>query len=317
MPRGRRTLLARNAPRVETDNDVTLVEAKRQETTTMFDRINRSDAAITVAPLVGAAGATMAITAAVERWGQPRMPVAVAGSLVALTMSQSAEGATKQALAGAAAAGACIALGEFLQMLRPKLVFGDKPREQPAPPPTPPDAISREDLRKALAELQAQLMAQAQERAEAQHNQLVELQGMVRTLVAQLRAAHAEIDRLNDEARRRRARNNNPQPRMHLVPVEQPPPAPVESLDEATSPDPTTVAEPAAPTNIEVSSEELDAMQAVYSLLDDDERKQLSSIVANLPIEDAERLRAHFAGIDPHDAAAYLRPFLATQRTAS
>jgi hypothetical protein len=316
MRRARRTLPARSAPPVETDSDEMQPETEQRETT-MFDKINRSETAMTVAPLVGAAGATIAITAAVEKWHQPRGPVAIAGSLVALTMSQSAEGATKHALAGAAAAGACIALGEFLQMLRPKLLYSDKPREQPTPSTNPPDAISREDLRKALGDLQAQLTMQAREREEAQHKQLVESQGMVSTLVAQLRAAHAEIDRLNAEASDRRARNDNARPREHIVPVVDPPPAPVESLDDATLPEPTAVADPAAPTNLEVPPEELDAMQVVYSLLDDEERQQLSSIVANLPIDDAERLRAHFAAIDPRNAVGYVRAFLATQRTAS
>lgn len=298
----------------------------------MFDKFNDNEVVKTYAPLVGAAAGSLAITAAVERYGVPREKLAFAGAAAAFVMAQNGEaGAIKSALTGAAAAGVCIGIIELLEQHRPKFLFGDKPRRDAAPMPSP-DAISRDDLAKALSDLQVQLTAQAREREEALSKQLSEMGDMVRDLVRQLKEAHAEINRLHAEAARRRSRDAARRARMYSVPPERPsvapsandnhvatqPPSAVEAQATAEIVEETSVpAEPASPSAVVVTTEEIDSMPAVYALLDAEERKQLSTCIAALPSDEAEQLRAKCAGADPRDVAATLRVYLSNLRNAS
>lgn len=269
----------------------------------MLQMLNDNDTAKMIAPIVGAVGGTLILPRVAEQIGMPTDQVAIAGALVALTIANGAEGAMKGALSGVAAAGVCLGIREFLELRRPK--------PKPEPAPMPPNAISRDDFHKAVDELRAQLAEQARER-EAQQvqskRQLRELQDMVRDLVARLKDAHAEIDRLHREAAQRTARDADAS-RLEMQPPNS------ESVEVVSPVDFTSSAvdeNPPVPTEIEVPADELDAMQAVYALLDDEERQQLSTMVANLPPEDAQQLRTRFASANPHDVAATVRAYLSS-----
>jgi hypothetical protein len=275
----------------------------------MFEVLNQSEMAQMFAPVVGAAGGTFAIARIAEGIGMPRDQVAFASALVALTLAQNTNGAMKGALAGAAAAGVCFGIRDVLEQCRPK------PAEDVVA--TPPDAVSRADLQKAVSELQDRLATQAREREAAelqQQNQVREMQEMVHGLLAQLKAANAEIGRLQTEAARRRQRDAAPRSRLTSMPVSEP-----AHPEPAPSPEPTEAVEtPALSSNLELSAEELEeATQSVFALLNDTDREQLSTIMAGMTPEDARQLRSEFAKADPRAGAAWARAYLADVRSGS
>jgi hypothetical protein len=83
----------------------------------------------TVAPLIGAAGAAVAIAIATERAAGKRQTVALGGAAVAFAFSQATSGATRAFFQGAAIAGIGVAIAEWVRSLRQAAV-------SPAPRPT-------------------------------------------------------------------------------------------------------------------------------------------------------------------------------------
>jgi hypothetical protein len=302
---------------IRNNEEPTSIVVMRDEEQTMLSKINEHEIARTVAPLVGAAGGTLVITAAVERLGVPRARISLGGAALAVTLARNVDGAIKDALTGAAAAGVCLGILELLENHRPKFLYGDKPKEATSTRP-PADTISRADLAKALAELHEKLAAQAREREEAHLKETQELHAIVRDLLARLTAANAEIERLHAAARRRsrdasaRPHLRQPAPPVEIADAEVPMQPVVES--DATSAtaaseekQPVAATAEVAPAADGIAPEDVERMQAVYALLDADERKSLSTLMASMPAEDAEQIRAGFARLDPAEAVAFLR----------
>ena len=72
----------------------------------------------TIAPLVGAAGAAAAISAAMERYGDTGQAVALGTAAVALVLSQVASGPARAFLEGATIASIGIAILELVRSFR-------------------------------------------------------------------------------------------------------------------------------------------------------------------------------------------------------
>jgi hypothetical protein len=304
---------------IRRNEEPTPIVVARDEEQTMLSKFNDNEIARTVAPLVGAAGGTLVITAAVERFGVRSERIALGGAALAVTLARNADGAIKDALTGAAAAGLCLGILELLEKHRPTFLYGDKPKQEPAPTNLT-DAISRADLAKALAELHDKLAAQAREREEVHLKETQELHAIVRDLLARLTAANAEIERLHAAARRRsRDASTRPHLRQPDLPVEiaeKPAVARKQTIVESDATSATAAPEQeqplAAPADVApaadgIAAEDVTQMQAVYALLDADERKNLSMLMAGMPAEDAAQIRAGFAQLDPTEAVAFLR----------
>jgi hypothetical protein len=302
---------------IRRNEEPTPIVVMRDEEQTMLSKINEHEIARTVAPLVGAAGATLVITAAVERLGVPRERISLGGAALAVTLARNTDGAIKDALTGAAAVGVCLGILELLEKHRPKFLYGDKPKEATSTRP-PAETISRADLAKALAELHDKLAAHAREREEAHLKETQELHAIVHDLLARLTAANAEIERLHAAARRRsRDASARPHLRQPVPPVEiadtEVPVQPVVESDATSATaaseeeQPVAATAEVAPAADGIAPGDVERIQAIYALLNADERKNLSALMASMPAEDSAQIRAGFAQIDPTEAVAFLR----------
>lgn len=262
----------------------------------MTSPLDELDFARSVAPLAGAAGCALVITAAVEQLGVPRERIAFGTAALAVTLARSTDGAVQGALTGAAAAGVCIGIAQLLERHRPRILYGDKPG--PEPVVSPPEAITRADLARTLTGLQAQLAEQARLREEAHQNELKELRDMVRDLAAHLNAARIENERLRTAAAARDAAAEAPAPSVASPTVERPP----EPLVDQTA-----VGEVAGGGDDAPLPEGAARIECVYSLLDASEREQLSTLMAAGTVEDMRQLYAGLAELEPAEAAALLR----------
>jgi hypothetical protein len=137
-----------------------------------------------------------------------------------------------------------------------------------------------------LAEIATKHEAELREQEQKDAEMLRDVQSMVQRLVDELRQAHATIAEL------RAMLASNPH-------RESPPPP-----ERATTVESPAALEPraAAPTPDRVSH-----LQAVYSELLADERKQFSSIVATWPRPELAKLEERLVSVDPPNAAEYLR----------
>jgi hypothetical protein len=278
-----------------------------REEKTMLSKIKKNTTANAVAPLLGAAGGTLIMTAAVERFGIPRERITLGGAMLAVLAARNTDGAIRDALTGVAAAGASLAMQQLLERLRPKLIYGDKPK----PTSAPPDAISREDLAKALAELSVKHQAEAHAREEASRKEKEQVLALVRDLAARLAAANAEIERLYGGEHSRNASveaqpaatTQNPATEHErdakdanapsAVALEMPP---LDSFGEMSAAD-----EPSAP------PKSLDRLLEIASYLAPHEREQLQSFVVSVPEDLFRQAQVHLLSLPIDDAVRELR----------
>jgi hypothetical protein len=282
----------------------------------MWSTLQENEIARMLAPLVGAAGGVVAITAAVERFGAPRLKVAAAGAVAAAAAARGAEGIARDALTGVAAAGVCVAAMELFEVVRPRLLYGDKPRPQPAPAPAPAaNGITQREFSEALEALRTQLAAQQKERDELHRHQLEEMVKTIHDLKGQLQIAHAEVERLGGNAVPLRRRDSSTGPRrLSVIPPIEDHPFPVAVAPETAPPAEAVRDAPAlpaksakAPAASPIPPEHIEQMQAVTALLSDEERALLSTLMATMPAEEVEKSRAGLVAVGPKGAVAYLR----------
>jgi hypothetical protein len=209
----------------------------------------------TLAPVAGAAGATIAITVATERFGLDRDLVTLGGAAFAFFAASNTNGLTRDVLIGAATAGAALGVAEILKTLRPKWAFGEQP--EPAPEPAKPEGITRADLDKAIDEVRTKYEAQIAEREKAHEAQMRELQSMVRTLALQLRHANETIEQLQNGQRPKRQATTREQ-RAHL-----------DAIGEQLTP------------------EELEAATRIESETPPPVRRQVEETLCSMPVDEA------------------------------
>ena len=119
-----------------------------------------------VAPILGAAGGTVVVTIAVEKFKLKRPVAAFGTAAVSLIAARNANGAARAAFEAAAIAGICIGVTEMLARLRqPKVQPQQVPPTRQAAPP--PDAVTPKEFRDALANVQAKHEADIARREEA------------------------------------------------------------------------------------------------------------------------------------------------------
>jgi hypothetical protein len=214
-----------------------------------------------VAPILGAAGGTIVVTIAVEKFGIRRPVAAFGTAAVSLIAARSAKGAARAGLEAAAIASICIGVTEVLARIRKPNQQRVAPAAQqfkPAAPPAPPrDAVTSSEFRNALATIEAKHQADVTRREEANR-------ATIHTLLAQLRGAQ--------EAKK---------PRLHVVDVSSEPP-----------PDARAV---------------VARMAAIYPLLDENERRRWSSMVATMPTQELTRIQRELMRRTPDEGAAFLR----------
>jgi hypothetical protein len=220
-----------------------------------------------VAPILGAAGGTVVVTIAVEKFKLKRPVAAFGTAAVSLIAAHNTNGAARAAFEAAAIAGMCIGVTEMLARLR-------QPKVQPqqAPPPRqaapPPDAVTPKEFRETLASVQAKHEADAARREE-------EHRATLHGLLKQLRDAQ--------QAKRR----------MPVVDVSSVPPR-VHVIDVSSS----------APLDDAVVAQR---MAEIYPLLDESERRRWSAMVATMPKEELRRIQRELMHGTPTDGAAFLR----------
>jgi hypothetical protein len=81
-------------------------------------RVETEDSGFSVAPLIGAAGAAMAIIVATERFAIKRETAAIGGAAIALAVSQATSGTVRALFQGAALAGIGLAIVELVRIFR-------------------------------------------------------------------------------------------------------------------------------------------------------------------------------------------------------
>lgn len=132
-----------------------------------------------VAPILGAAGGTIAVTIAVEKLKLKRPVAAFGTAAVSLIAARKSTGAARAAFEAAAIAAVSIGVTELVARLR-------KPKAAPAPAvrqAAPPlDAVTPTEFRHALATIQAKHEADVAQREEAHR-------ATIHSLLAQLRGA--------------------------------------------------------------------------------------------------------------------------------
>jgi len=244
-------------------------------------------------------------------------------------------------------AGASMTVVELLRAHRPHAIFGEQPpaaHRQAAPPP---EAITREDLLAAIAEMQAKNAAANAERDKAQTDLIQQMKSLMDSLVTQLRTAKREIESLRAmNVEHRRARNANvsqlAEARARAAQLEHElamrdvemddadDSTEIETSDEveasddaeaATESDENPIADPVnanvdsaaevplrdAEAKNNESPETLAHFQAISALLNDDDRRQLSALIATMPKDVVERAQARMTAMSPAEAVVYLR----------
>ena len=208
-----------------------------------------------IAPIVGAAGGTLVVAIAANKFGVKRSYAAFGTAAASFIAARNAKGSARIALEAAAIASVCIGVGEVLARFYPKLA---KPNVQPvapqrqAAPPPPPDAVTAKEFRDALATMEKNHEAETQKQLATMHALLTEL------------------------------RDAREQKQTHEYVVEDQPPH-----DSAAA---------------------AERVAAIYPMLNDEERRRWSTMVATMPKEqltqiERELLRRETAS----DGVAYLR----------
>lgn len=93
-------------------------------------------AKLELAPLLGAAGGAAAIVAASDHFQLDRKAVALGGVGLGIAVASATTGVVRQLATGVAAAGACIAVLDFIRELPRAPKRDSAPAEQPKPEPT-------------------------------------------------------------------------------------------------------------------------------------------------------------------------------------
>jgi hypothetical protein len=318
---------ARTQTRNETDAQTTtppLVEnaAPEKEQSIMSQLLDQQSVRF-AAPFVGAAGGALAATIAVERFGMRREVATIGGAVLAIAAAQGQTGLARSLLDGAAMAGVCLGVAEILRAAHPAWIFGNQPtsipQRQAAPPPA--NAVTREEFENALQGIHAAHSAELAKREEAHVAQMRDAQTTMHDLLDRLRNADAEIARLrtveiaNDRRRRRqgpiaatRTADDDEVAPLALADVGEPTPdATTTESEEVNSTDAAQATEASEPTEADVDADALAHMREVYALLDDNERRRLSTIVATAPKDVLAREQENLLAMSPADAVAYLR----------
>jgi hypothetical protein len=121
-----------------------------------------------VAPILGAAGGTLVVTIAVEKFKIKRPVAAFGTAALSLIAARSAKGAARAGLEAAAIASICIGVAEVLARLKKpnqqSAASPVQPSKSSVQPQVPPDAVTSSELRNALATIKAKHEADVAER---------------------------------------------------------------------------------------------------------------------------------------------------------
>jgi hypothetical protein len=241
------------------------------------------------------------VTTAVERFGVRREVAAFGGAALAFVAAQHARGATRAVLGGAVVAGLGLGVAELLRKLRQDS-HDRAQRNADGPQPTPPgDAVTRSDLDQAMAELRTRNAAALAEREQAREGQLREMENMVRDLTERLQVANAENERL------RAAEGDDCPARISDGPG--PVAERVASFEAPASSSLPLVETPslASPSDIETVEKRVEHFRALYTLLDEHERRRLSNLIATLSKDALASVEAHLLAMTPTAGVGYLR----------
>jgi hypothetical protein len=264
---------------------------------------------------IGAAAATMGAEMLLPPKFVPWAPwgTAALGFLTAMNTT----GLVRGVATGVAAAGASIAVLRLIGAASQgatavaAVTTASAPEQQRQAAPS--DAVTRADLEIALAALAAKHQADLAERESTHVVQLRELQTTVHTLLEKLREADVVIASMRAGGGTQPMRGNAELSSGGGPPSIDTMPAPIEQsrgaspTHEGSQVAKSPAALATAVDSQSLSTEEVARFEAIYGLLDEQERRQLSALVANLPKDALAKAQAQLLQLKPHQAVAYLR----------